>query len=158
MRVLEGEGWQQPGIFYVQIGTEDSLGASLPPGAIASVEPLAPHEAECDPRYLYLLQCGNGYRCCGCRLSRGKLFLSVLDQRYDGPEEFPYPGAVRIAGRIRMFYVTLPVPRYPSLSTLPMANYEAPLVLPWEQRNLAALLRAEDRRFRRTQGERQRLQ
>ena len=157
IRALEGEGWRRPGIFYVQIGTQDSLGGSLPPGAIASVQPISEEESlHPDPRHIYLLQFGNGYRCCGCMVSRGKLFLSVADRNYAGPQEFRYPGAVQIAGRIRMFAAELPAPSRPSLITLPDSRHPAPLLLPWQQPSLDALFRTGERRFSRTRQERQR--
>ncbi len=62
IRALDEEGWQQPGAFYVHIGTEDSLESSLPPGAVALVEPIDEEERlRPDPRAIYLLQFGNGY-------------------------------------------------------------------------------------------------
>ena len=61
IRSLEEEGWQQPGAFYVHVGTEDSLGSSLPPGAITLVEPIQEEEQRRpNPRGIYLLQFGNG--------------------------------------------------------------------------------------------------
>src|ERR1035441_4384596 len=59
MRVLEEAGWLRPGIFFVHIGTEDSLGSSLPPGSQALVEPIAEDEEfHPNPRAIYLLQIG----------------------------------------------------------------------------------------------------
>jgi hypothetical protein len=61
IRTLESGGWQQRSAFYVRVGTEDSLGTSLPPGAFALVVPI--DEAERlrpNPRAIYLLQFGNG--------------------------------------------------------------------------------------------------
>jgi hypothetical protein len=37
IRVLEEAGWFRPGTFFVHIGTEDSLGSSLPPGSITDM-------------------------------------------------------------------------------------------------------------------------
>ena len=89
IRALEGEDWSQPGAFYVHVGTEDSLGSSIPSGA-----------------------------------SSGRTYL--------GREEFLYPGSVRIAGRVRMFAMNLPLPDFPSLHVLPHRQPFADLVLPWE--------------------------
>ena len=36
IRVLNHPGWRRPGTFYVRVGTEDSLGSGLPPGASPS--------------------------------------------------------------------------------------------------------------------------
>src|SRR5258708_24992768 len=78
IRALEDLDWQKPGAFYVHVGTEDSLGSSLPPGAVALVVPV--DEAERlrpNPRAIYLLQFGNGYRCSRCIVTRGKFLLLV---------------------------------------------------------------------------------
>ena len=40
IRGLYERGWQRPGMLYVRIGIADSLGWNLPPGSIASVEPM----------------------------------------------------------------------------------------------------------------------
>jgi hypothetical protein len=113
IRTLEEDGWHNPGAFYVHVGTEDSLGSSIPPGSMALVEPLGKDEKTYpNPRSIYLLQFGNGYRCSHCVVTRGKLRLFSSDKTYLGREEFIYPGEVRIAGRIRMFAVSLPIPEY----------------------------------------------
>lgn len=69
---------------------------------------------------------------------------------YLGREEFLYPGSVRIAGRVRMFAVDLPVPEYPSLSVLPDSQQGADLILPWEHASRDRLLATKHRRFRRS--------
>lgn len=120
IKTLEGEVWSQPGAFYVHVGTEDSLGSSIPPGAMALVEPIDKEEAlRPNPRRIYLLQFGNGYRCSHCVVTRGKLQLFSSTRVYLGREEFLYPGSVRIAGRVRMFAIKLPVPELPFLRVLP---------------------------------------
>jgi hypothetical protein len=154
IRVLEDVGWQQQGTFYVHVGTEDSLGSSLPPGALALVVPV--EEAERlrpNPRAIYLLQFGNGYRCSRCVVTRGKLLLLVSGRRYNGPQEFAYPKDVRIAGRIRMFALGLPLPHYPLLRTLPASEQSASLVLPWEHSSMDRLFMTKHRRFRRPRHE-----
>jgi hypothetical protein len=153
MRALKGSAWRRPGAFYVHVGTEDSLGSSLPPGAMALVEPMEEEEArQPNPRSIYLLQFGNGYRCSHCVVTRGRLQLLNSERSYSGPQEFAYPKSVRIAGRIRMFAVPLPLPEYSPLS---LAGYggSAELVLPWEHRTRDQLLATEYRRFRRSQDE-----
>jgi len=150
MRALRGASWRHPGTFYVHVGTEDSLGSSLPPGAMALVEPIGEEETRHpNPRSIYLLQFGNGYRCSQCVVTRGKLQLLSTDRSHSELQEFAYPMSVRIAGRVRMFSVRLPVPEY---SQLPLARYEgsADLVLPWEHRTRDRLLAAKHRRFRRS--------
>lgn len=63
IRALDEDGWEEPGAFYVHVGTEDSLGSSLPPGSIARVEPINDVErALPNPRCIYLLQFPNGSR------------------------------------------------------------------------------------------------
>ncbi|QHN02740.1 hypothetical protein FTO74_04675 [Granulicella sp. WH15] len=150
IRTIDGKRWQTPGMFYLQIGTEDSLGARIPPGAIASVEPISEEEQlHPDPDKTYLLQFGNGYRCCSCSVSKGKLSLILASGCYVGPHEFRYPGEVRIAGRIRMFAMELPLVRAASLQTLPASRHGAPLILPWQQSSLPELFATKYLRFQR---------
>ena len=71
LRTLEEEGWEQPGTYYVHVGTEDSLGSSIPPGAMALVEPIGETERSLpNPRSIYLLQFANGYRCSHCIVTK----------------------------------------------------------------------------------------
>jgi hypothetical protein len=154
IRALEARGWKQPGAFYVHIGTEDSLGSSIPPGAMALVEPVSKEEAlRPNPRGIYLLQFGNGYRCSHCVVTREKLRLFSSSRAYLGREEFAYPSAVRIAGRIRMFAIGLPAPEYPFLQLLRECQTCADLVLPWEHRTRGRLLATKHKRFKRTKEE-----
>ena len=149
IRALDDENWRKPGTFYVQVGTEDSLGSSLPPGAIALVEPISVEEQQRpNPRKIYFLQFGNGYRCSRCVVTRGKLLLIESGRQYHGPQQFVFPGGVRVAGRIRMFALGLPSPNSLNLQSLPRLTEGAPLVLPWEQTSLAHLLETEHRRFK----------
>jgi hypothetical protein len=154
-RALRGPTWRRPGAFYVHVGTEDSLGSSLPPGAMALVEPIEEAEArQPNPRSIYLLQFANGYRCSHCVVTRGRLQLLNSERSYSGPQEFAYPKSVRVAGRIRMFAVSLPLPEYSQDS---LARYEgsAALILPWEHRTRESLLATGHKRFRRSQYEEQ---
>jgi hypothetical protein len=154
MRVLEGDGWHRPGTFYVHIGTEDSLGSSVPPGAIAQVEPVGRDEAlRPNPRRMYLLQFGNGYRCSRCVATAGKLRLFSSARTYRGREEFIYPGGVRLAGRVRLFAMSLPLPEYSLLDTLPDYTRSADLILPWEHLSRDRLFATKHRRFLRSQNE-----
>lgn len=156
IKALEGEHWSRPGAFYVHVGTEDSLGSSVPPGSMALVEPIDQEETlQPNPRRIYLLQFGNGYRCSHCVATRGKLQLFSSGRAYLGREEFIYPGSVRIAGRIRMFAVNLPVPDYASLSVLPRCQQGADLVLPWEHRSRDRLLATKHKRFKRSKQQEQ---
>lgn len=151
IRALEDEQWSRPDTFYVHVGTEDSLGSPIPPGAMALVEPIDRDEAlHPNPRNIYLLQFGNGYRCSHCVATGRKLRLFSPKGTYLGREEFLYPGAVRIAGRIRMFAMDLPAPEYPTLSLLPESQQSADLILPWEHRSRDRLLATKHRRFRRS--------
>jgi len=89
IRVLEEAGWLGSGKFFVHIGTEDSLGSTLPPGSLALVEPIEDDEKfHPSPRATYLLQFGNGYRCSRCVVSRGKLQLLASERTYLGTENF----------------------------------------------------------------------
>jgi hypothetical protein len=151
IRTLEEEGWEQPGAFYVHVGTDDSRGSSVPPGAMARVEPIGEAESALpNPRRMYLLQFGNGYRCSHCVVTRGKLRLFSTGRTYLGREEFTYPGAVRIAGRIRMFAMSLPLPEYPAEAPPALAGRVAELILPWEQPARDRLFRTKQRRFKRS--------
>lgn len=151
IKVLDSEAWSQPGAFYVHVGTEDSVGSPIPPGSMALVEPVAREEAlRPRPRSIYLLQFGNGYRCSHCVATGSKLRLFTPRGMYVGREEFQYPGEVRIAGRIRMFALDLPVPEYRGLGPLPESRNGADLILPWEHRSRDQLLATKHRRFRRS--------
>jgi hypothetical protein len=159
IRALEDLDWHRPDAFYVHVGTEDSLGSSLPPGSTALV--ISVDEAEQlrpSPRSIYLLQFGNGYRCSRCVVTRGKLLLLVSGRTYTGPQEFAYPKDVRIAGRIRMFALALPALERPLLQSLPISEYGAPLVLPWEHSSMDRLFTAKHRRFRRSRQDVPRIQ
>ncbi|WP_353069860.1 hypothetical protein RBB75_05955 [Tunturibacter empetritectus] len=159
IHALENADWRQPGAFYVHVGTEDSLGSSLPPGAIALVVPIDEAEqSRPNPRAIYLLQFGNGYRCSRCVVSRGKLILLVSGRRHNGPHEFAFPKDVRIVGRIRMFALSLPLPDYSLLHSLPMSEHNAPLVLPWEHSSMDRLFGTKHRRFRRSRQDLPRIQ
>jgi len=154
LRMLEEEGWEPPGTYYVRVGTEDSFGSSIPPGAMALVEPIGENErALPNPRSIYLLQFANGYRCSHCVVTRGRLRIFSTGRAYLGREEFAYPGSVRIAGRIRMFALSLPSPDYPAPVSLPLSTRGADLILPWEHRTRDGLFAAKHRRFRRSKEE-----
>lgn len=156
IEALDGEHWSKPGAFYVHVGTEDSLGSSIPPGAMALVEPIDREEAlRPSPRRIYLLQFGNGYRCSHCVATGGKLQLFSSGRTYLGREAFLYPGSVRIAGRIRMFAMDLPLPELPSLRMLPPSQQPADLILPWEHRSRDRLLATNHKRFRRSKQQKQ---
>ncbi|WP_212733134.1 hypothetical protein [Terriglobus roseus] len=154
IRAIEGEGWRRPGSFYIHVGTEDSLGSSLPPGSMALVEPISrKEELRPNPRATYLLQFGNGYRCCKCLVTGTKLIL-LPEGPYPGVREFRYPGMVRVAGRVRMFALSLPMPDYPKPGMLPPSPQGAPLILPWEHPTRDRLFLAKHRRFTRRTEER----
>ncbi len=148
IRALHGPEWRRDGIFHVQIGVEDSLALSgIPPGAILSVEPVSSEEqSRPDPKAVYCLQFGNGYRCCSCAVSRGKLILLPQNGNYAGPYEFFYPQEVRIVGRARGFAVSLP-PVLKDWPEMHPVRASAPLVLPWEQPSFHDLLRTKRMRF-----------
>jgi hypothetical protein len=148
MRAIQGPGWRQDSIFYVQVGIEDNLALSgIAPGTIVSVEQVSRKE-QIDPKpdALYLLQFGNGYRCCRCTVSLGKLILLPRGVRYEGPYEYLYPQEARIVGKARGFAVRLP-PVRPIDREVPRSHMLAPLSLPWEQPSLAALFRTKRLRF-----------
>ena len=156
IRTLEEAGWVQPGTFSVHVGTQDSLGSSLPPGSLAMIEPVTEAEKHLPlPRNVYLLQFGNGYRCSHCIVAGGKLRPFSTTSAFLGREIFAYPAEVRIVGRVRMFAASLPVPGYSSRYLLPECRSCADLILPWEQRNRASLLATEHTRFKRPREEEQ---
>lgn len=155
IRVIDDPQWARPGVFYVHVGTRDSLGSSLPPGSLALVEPITlQEERRPDPRSIYLLQFGNGYRCSRCVVTGNKLFL-ISDQRLTGQREFIYPGTVRVAGRIHGFSIELPLPEYPDLGSLPPSPRPAPLILPWEHTSRDRLFQTKHQRFTRDQREKE---
>ncbi len=158
MRTLDRPEWRRPGTFHVCIGTQDSLGSSLPPGSIAQVEPINEAEIQSpNPRSIYLLQFQNGYRCSRCVVTRGRLHLLTSERSYRKSEDFAYPLAVRIVGRVRVFALTLPLPESPVRQSLPEYAGSGRLVLPWEQSTRQGLLATEYRRFVRSPEERDRI-
>jgi hypothetical protein len=159
IRALKHPGWFQPGTFYVHVGTEDSLGSSLPPGAMALVEPIKDKEArQPNPRSIYLIQFRNGYRCSRCVVTRGKLQLLASDRFYRGIEEFSYPGIVRIAGRVRVTAMNLPLREHTVTRSLSRYDGNADLILPNEQIARSQLLAMKHRRFIRAEEESRRVQ
>ncbi len=155
IRTLEEPGWLKPKTFYVHIGTRDSLGSSIPAGSTVVVEPVSKEEAaRPDPRAIYLLQFPYGYRCTHCVVTRGKLLPFNSGRTYSGREEYMYPGTVRIAGRARMFALTLPATDQTALP-LPARPDGADLILPWENPSRDRLFANKLRRFRRSKTERQ---
>lgn len=159
LRVLDRLGWRHPGTFYVHIGTEDSLGSSLPPGATALVEPIGEDEARRpNPLVTYLLQFRNGYRCSRCVATGSRLHLLTTDRSYRGPEQYLYPGAVRIAGRIRGFALELPSPEFASLRGVWTYPGNAELILPWEHDSRWKLLATKRKRFVRSPEEQLRVE
>lgn len=160
IRVLHRNGWRRPGMFYIHIGTEDSYGSSIPAGAMAMVEMVSQEELqEPNPRSVYVLQFRNGYRCCRCVLTRGRLQLFNNDRNYTGPEEFAYPSDfVRIVGKVRSFALNLPLSSSRDVRALSSFAGNADLVLPWEHRNRSELFANKYRRFVRDVAERHHVQ
>jgi hypothetical protein len=155
IRTLEEPGWLNSKTYYVQIGTQDSLGSSIPAGSTVVVEPVTKEEeARPDPRAIYLLQFPYGYRCTHCVVTRGKLLPFNSGRTYSGREEYTYPGAVRIAGRARVFALSLPATEQVA-HLLPARPGGADLTLPWENPTRDRLFANKLRRFRRSKAERQ---
>lgn len=155
LRALKRPIWRQPGTFYVQVGTEDSLGSSIPPGATALVEPVDEEEIlRPNPRNIYLLQFPNGYCCSRCVVSGRKLQLLTSDRTYLGQQIFSYPLSVRIVGRIAVFALALPVPDFAFRRPISQYSGSANLVLPWENRTRHDLFATKHRRFIRPREER----
>lgn len=153
---LEHAGWCRRGAFYVHVGTEDSLGSSIPPGSTALVEPIPDEESrQPNPRFIYLLQFQNGYRCSRCVVTRGRLQLLTSDRSYHGPEVFSYPSSVRIAGRVRLFALSLPLVTPPMLRSLSRYDGNAALILPNEQPTRDRLFSTKYKRFVRSEEEKQ---
>ena len=139
--------------FYVHVGTQDSWGSSLPPGSLALVDPVDIAEAQRpNPRFIYLLQFGRGYRCSRCVVTRGKLQMLTSGRSYVRAREFACPGEVRVAGRIRMFAHALPQPEYDLNDRLRPSRF-SDLILPWEYRTRDELFLSQHRRFHRSNDE-----
>jgi len=159
LRVLNRPMWRRPGTFYVRVGTDDSLGSSLPPGATALVEPIDQEETlRPNPRNIYLLQFPNGYSCSRCVVAGGKLQLLTSDRSYLGRQIFSSPTSVRIVGRIAVFALGLPVPNFPLQRPLSHFSGSANLVLPWENRTRHNLFATKHRRFVRPREEREQVE
>lgn len=148
VRSLLEDEWRRNEMFYIQIGHEDASALSgIPPGAIVSVGPTSPEEIwRPDPNSYYCLQFKDGYRCCNCDIVKGRLVLLPYDNNYRDRCEFYYPAEARIVGRARSFAVSLPAPEARP-SEPPRGVNNAPLILPWEQTNLAALWQTKYLRF-----------
>lgn len=148
IRMLDRPGWRTPGAFYVRVGTDDSLGSSLPSGATVLVEP--PLDAELvrpNPRATYLLQFPNGYRFGRCVLAHGRLQILSDSRTYHGPELFSYPSGVRIAGRVRAFATDLPVLESSTREGVWSFRGTGELILPWEHESRWKLLSTKHHRF-----------
>jgi hypothetical protein len=156
IRVLNRPVWRRPGAFYVRVGTQDSLGSSLPPGATALVEPVDQEEMQRpNPRAIYLLQFHSGYRCSRCVVTGGKLQLLTSDRSYVGPQVYAYPLSVRIVGRIAVFALGLPFREVQFLRPFSQYDGRADLVLPWENKTRHGLFATKHRRFARSREEMQ---
>ncbi len=154
IRALDENSRDLRSFFYVHVGTEDSRGSSLPPGSMALVEPIDLAEAlRPNPRLIYLLQFGNGYRCSRCIISHGKLHMLSSTREYVRARAFAYPGEVRVAGRIRMFAHALPQPEFALHGKFRTRRRLADLTLPWEHRTRDELFLDEYRRFQRSEEE-----
>ena len=159
LRVLDQPIWRRPGTFYVHVGTEDSLGSSLPPGATALVEPVDQGETlRPNPLNIYLLQFANGYSCSRCVVSGGKLQLLTSDRSYLGRQVFSYPLSVRIVGRIALFALPLPAPDFGLQRPISQFSGGANLILPWENSTRHELFATKHRRFIRPSEERRQVE
>ncbi len=148
IRALRGRHWQRPGTLYAQVGTCSGANASRIPGsAFVALLPVGAAEAVSpNPDATYLLQTGYGYLCARCAVERGWLSLIAPARSYTGPQEFLYPGDVRIAGRVGSFGARLPVPAVAD-DCSSRRHKAAPLILPWEQPSFADLVASEHLRF-----------
>jgi hypothetical protein len=154
--VLNRPVWRRPGTFYVRVGTQDSLGSSLPPGATALVESVDHEEMQRpNPRAIYLLQFRNGYHCSRCVVTAGKLQLLTSDRSYVGPQVHAYPLSVRIVGRIAVFALGLPFREASVLRPFSQYDGSADLILPWENKTRHGLFATKHRRFVRSREETQ---
>jgi len=146
IRVLRGPAWRRK-FFYAQVGVEDLGLSGIPPGAFLAVEPISDHlQRWDDPFSMYFLQFKNGYRCSRCVVSDGKLTLLPYSHRYFGRHEFLYPHEVRIVGQIRGFVASFPPSTFTPVESR-RAPSKTPLIFPWEQPSLNALLRTESLRL-----------
>lgn len=142
IRALENNVWRDRAMLYAQIGREDHLGPPIPPGSFVSVEPIREEERQRpDPAAIYLLQFSGGYRCAGCVVMRGRLFLLLHDHRYVGRHEFLYPTEVAIIGRVRMFAVRLPRTGVSQWETSQIVAETTPLKAPWKCHTLPELFK-----------------
>lgn len=154
IRALGDEMFHRTGAFYIHVGTEDSETANLPPGSMALVHPVDEIEAmRPNPKFIYLLQFGNGYRCSRCVVTYGRLHMLTSPRKYVRAKEFACPREVRVVGRVRMFANELPQPVYELNDCLGTGRHVANLILPWEQHTRHELFSTEQRRFHRSREE-----
>jgi hypothetical protein len=151
IRSIAGQHWQKPGMFYVVIGTSDSIGSGVPAGAVASVQPVSEEEQRSPkPNAIYLLQTGNCYCCYGCVVHKKRLSLIVHGGGFRGVSDFLYPGEIRILGRLRMFATELPLQSTAAGSLFAVSAKRAALVSPWDHHSLHELFGMEGLRIERS--------
>lgn len=148
IRTIYGPHWRRRRLLYAQIGTGDGMALpTIPPGSVVAIGEIDEKERRHpDPQRYYFLQHRAGYSCCRCVVDRGRLLLLTPPQRVDTPQEFVYPGQVRIVGRVVSFATRLPVPM-PEPIFPRRAQVDTPLIFPWEHTSFSALLQAEEQRF-----------
>jgi len=154
VRQLERENWFPRHVRYAQIGFEDSVSSPLPTGAIVVVHPVSEEELHSpDPTGIYMLQFGNGYRCCGYSIRGRRVTLTPYRAEGMASVDFVLNQNVRVIGRIEGFALRLPRRRLHGVShDLPVLHKSAPLIVPWTQPSLRKLFAAGEVRLHRPHG------
>ncbi|MFT4111315.1 hypothetical protein [Silvibacterium sp.] len=150
LRALDGSTWRHRNVFYVHVGTEDSLGSCLPAGSMAQVELIGKEEVlQPVPNTIYLIQLRNGYRFSRCVATLGRIQLLLsLEGCFDKEEIYPYPSdALRIVGKVLSFALNLPLPEYRAIRAIQQYSGTAAMLLPWEHRTRGSYLATKHRRF-----------
>jgi hypothetical protein len=147
-RLIRGPNWRRQRLIYAQIGTNDGMASlTIPRGSVVAIGEITDGERQRpDPNRFYFLQHRSGYSCCRCLVEKHRLLLIAGGERIRIPQDFVYPGEVRIVGRVTSFAVRLPIPK-PEPIIAHAGRSDTPLVLPWEHRSFASLLSDERQRF-----------
>ena len=147
-RLIRGPNWRRQRLIYAQIGTNDRMALPIiPPGSVVAICEITDSEHQRPaPDRFYFFQHRSGYSCCRCLVEKHRLLLITGGEKVNIPQEFVYPGDVRIVGRVISFAVRLPIPK-PRPVFAHARKSDTPLLLPWEHRSLSSLLSAERQRF-----------
>jgi hypothetical protein len=145
-RLASLSGFQDGGLLYAQIGSEDALAfPELLPGSIVRVNPELTGEAHKQvtaegSAHLFLIQHDRGLNCCHVRVSGRGRIGTISNQLPYARMEFRVPDEARILGVVDLEIRNLVAPRQPSVAKS-LAKRWNPDLLSVQTSQLGALLR-----------------